>query len=167
MSLPKTIDRLYTKKEGLPKYVEIFKTPFWKEILGDMQVSFQVEEKYVTNLLAWAKKLLETMWSTSNYNAVLEQLKMINPSSMQFTEEIGAVVHHILHSVLTRLFDIRMAELDQDFLLAAIQAQLLLSVLLSELKPFVQAYLRIIDPEKFDQQLSGEDSSCAIIDVVE
>lgn len=40
-------------------------------------------------------------------------------------------------------------------------------MLLSELKPFIQAYLRIIDPEKSDQPLSEEHSSCAIIDVLE
>lgn len=167
MSLPKTIDRLYTKKEGLPKYVETFKTEFRKELLGDMSASFQFEDKSVTNLLTWAKTLLEASWSTSNYNAALEQLEQLNPSSMQFTEKIAAVVHDLLHIVLTRLFAIRMAELDQGFLHAAIQAQLCLSLLLAELKPFVQAYLRIIDPRKFDQPLSEEDCSCAMTNAVE
>lgn len=51
MSLPKTIDRLYTKKAGLPQYVELFKTQFRKELLGDMSGVFQIEDKYVTNLL--------------------------------------------------------------------------------------------------------------------
>lgn len=167
MSLPKTIDRLYTKDAGLPQYVEIFKTKFRRELLGDMTAVFRVEDKHVTDLQLWAKKLLMTNWSPSYYNAAVEQLEMVNPSSMQFTEKIAAIVHDILHTVLTRLFAVRMVKLDLETLRAAIQAQLSLSALLSELKPFVAAYLHIIDPEKLDQPLSEKDSSCAIIDVVE
>lgn len=132
-----------------------------------MSAVFQVEDKHVTYLLAWAKKLLKTNWSNSYYNTALKQLKMVNPNSMQFTEKIAAVVHDILYIVLERLFGLRMAGLNRKSLLAAIQAQLYLTKLLSELKPFVQAYLHIIDTEKLDQPLSEEDSSCAIIDVVE
>lgn len=66
---------------------------------------------------------------------------------MQFTEKIAAVVHDILYIVLERLFGLRMAGLNRKSLLAAIQAQLYLTKLLSELKPFVQAYLHIIDTE--------------------
>lgn len=132
-----------------------------------MTAVFRVEDKHVTNLLSWAKKLLMTRWSPSYYIAALEQLEMVNPSSMQFTEKIAALVHDILHTVLTRLFVVRMVKLDLKTLRAAIQAQLSLSSLLSELKPFVEAYLHIIDPEKLDQPLSEKDSSCAIIDVVE
>lgn len=58
MSLPKTI-RPALHKEGLPQYVELFKTQFQKELLGNMSAVFQVEDKHVTYLLAWAKKLLK------------------------------------------------------------------------------------------------------------
>lgn len=148
MSLPKTIERLYA---GLPQYVEIFKTRFRKELLGDMTAVFQVEDKHVTSLLIWAKELLMTHWSPSYYIAALEQLEMVNPSSMQFTEKIAAIVHDIIYTVLAGLFAVRMVKLDLHTLRAAIQAQLSLSFLLSELKPFVEAYLHIIDPEKLDQ----------------
>lgn len=94
----------------------------------------------------------------------LEQLKMVNLSSIKLTEEVAAVVHNILHIVLTRLFRLRMVKLDQSSLCAAIQAQLFLSSLLSQLKPFVKAYLSIIDQEKVKQPLSETDSLCAIID---
>lgn len=160
MSLPKTIERLYTKNA---QYVEIFKTQFRKELLGDLTAVFKFEDKQVTNLLSWAKKLLMTNRSTSYYNAALE-LEMVNPSSMHFTEEIAAIVHDLLHKVLTGLFAVRLVELDANTLRAAIQAQLSLSALLFELMPFVKAYLYIIDPEKLDQPSF---SSCAIIDVVE
>ena len=143
MSLPKTIDRLYTKKAGLLRYVEPFKTQFRKELLGDMSAVFQAEDKHVTNLLYWADHLLQANRSTLYYNAALKQLKMVKPSFMQFTEKIAAVVHNISNIVLTPLFGRRMARLDQEALLVAIQAQLDLSILLSSLKPFVQAYLNI------------------------
>lgn len=126
MSLPKTIDRLYTKKAGLSQYIELFKTQFRKELLGDMSGVFQIEDKYVTNLLDWAKKLFNTTyWTPPEYNAArdqLEQLKMVNLSSIKLTEEIAAVVHNILHIVLTRLFRLRMVKLDQSSLCAAIRA---------------------------------------------
>lgn len=87
--MPKTIDRLYTKKAGLPQHVELSKTQFRKELLGDISAVFHVEDKYIANLL-------ETNRSTSCYNAALEQLKMVNQSSIQLTEEIAAIVHDIL-----------------------------------------------------------------------
>lgn len=167
MSLPKTIDRLYTKKAGLPQYVELFKGQFQKKLLGDISAVFHVEDKHVKSLLFWADNLLGADRSTSYHNAALEQLKMAKPSSMQLTEEIAAVVHSILHIPLTLLFGLRMARLDHDTLLEAYQAQLDLSILLSSLKPFVMAYLKTIDPEKFEQSLSKEDSSCAILNFLD
>ena len=58
-----------------------------------------------------------------------------------------------------------MVKLDQNSLLAAIQAQLFLSALLSQLKPFVKSYLSIIDQEKVKQPLSDADSSCRDLEV--
>lgn len=167
MSLPRTIGRLYTKNAGLPHYLEIFKTKFRRELLGDMRVVFRVEAKHVTDLQSWAKRFLMTYWSPWYYYAALEQLEMANPSCMQFTEKIAAIVHDILYTILTRLFVVRMTKLDLETLRSAIQAQLCLTSFLSDLRPFVEAYLHIIDPEKIDQALSKKDSSCAIIDVVE
>lgn len=167
MSLPRTIERLYTKNAGLPQYVEIFKTQFRKELLGDMTTVFQVETQNVSDLERWAKKVLKTHWNYLYFHAAIVELEMADPSVMQFTEKIAALVHDILHTILTRLFVVRMAELDLETLRAAIHAQLSLSVLLSELKPFVEAYLQTIDPEKVDQLLSQKHSSWAIIDDVE
>ena len=163
MSLPKTIDRLYTKKAGLPQYVEVFKSQFRRELLADRLVVLHVEDKHINTLLVWAKNLLKTNRSTSYYTIALEQLKTVNQSSMQLTEEIAAVIHDIIHTLLSHLFGLRMAHLDRDSLLDAIQVQLSLSMFLSQLKPVIQAYLRVIDSEKY-QPLSQEDSSCAIID---
>lgn len=167
MSLPRTIERLYTKKAGHPQYVEIFKTQFRKELLGDMTAVFQVEAKNITDLQSWAERFLMTNWNPPHYDAALEELEMVDPNSMQFTENIAAIVHDLLHIFLTRLFVVPMVKLDLRTLRAAIQAQLNLSALLSELKLFVKAYLQIIDPEKLDPPLSEKDSSCPIIDVGE
>lgn len=167
MSLPKTIGRLYTKIAGLPHYVEIFKIRFRRELLGDMRVVFRVEAKHVADLQSWAKRFLMTYWSPWYYYAALEQLEMANPNCMQFTEKIAAIVHDILYTILTRLFVVRTAKLDLETLRSAIQAQLCLTSFLSDLRPFVEAYLYIIDPEKIDEALSKKNSSCAIIDVVE
>lgn len=60
-----------------------------------------------------------------------------------------------------------LARLDRGTLVEAIQAQLNPSMLLSGMKPFVQAYLKIIDPDNLEQSLSKEDSSCAIIEFLE
>ncbi len=46
-------------------------------------------------------------------------------------------MHDILYKILTYLFDIWMAKLDQNFLLVVILTQLFLSILLLELKLFV------------------------------
>lgn len=126
-----------------------------------MSAVFQVERYYVKKLLDCARKHLETYWSTPYYNAAVKELHEVNPNSMQFTEKIAAIVHDIVYTVLTRLFGVRLVSLDQVSLLAAIQAQLSLAILLSELKPLVQAYLDIVDPEKLDRP-SEKDSSCAI-----
>lgn len=167
MSLPKTIDRLYRKKGGLPQYVEIFKAPFRKELLGNMSAVFQVKDKHVICLLDWAECLLEVGSSTSCYKTALNQLKTIDPSDMKFTEEIATVVHDIINLIIGFLSKSRIAELDRDLLEAVIQVQDCLSMLLSELKPFIKAYLRSIDTEKLNQLISEEDSSCAIIGDVE
>lgn len=121
MSLPKTIDRLYRKKEGLPQYVELFMTKFRKELLGNMSAAFEVEHEHVTRLLYWAEFFLEIGGSsTSCYQTALKQLKTANPSYMQFTEEIATVVHNIIHLVIGYLSKLRMAELDRDDLEGAI-----------------------------------------------
>lgn len=167
MSLPRTIERLYTKNAGLPHYVEIFKTQFCKELLGDMTTAFQVEPQNISDLQLWAKKVLKNHWNSLYFHAAIVELEIADPNFLQFTEKIAALVHDILHTVLIRLFVVRMAELDLETLRAAIQAQLSLSALLSELKPFVEAYLHLVDPEKVYQLLSQKDSSWAIIDDVE
>ncbi len=167
MSLPKKIDRLFTKKAGLPPCIELFRTPFRKEVVGNMSSAFRVEDEHVTNFLHWAGNLLKTNESYTYYNAALEQLKVANSSSMKFTEEIAAAMHDILHIVLKRPFNLEMVRLDQRTLPSVIQAQLYLLALLSNLKPFVETYLHVVDPEKVNQPLVDEDTSSAIIGPVE
>lgn len=160
MSLPKTIGRLYTKNAGLPQYVGIFSRHFRRELLGDMTTVFRVEAKKVETLLYWASKCLKHQWNPIYYFAALQQIDRINPSSMQFTEYIAAVVHEIIYTVLRGLFVVRMARLDLETLRLAVSAQLFLSALLYELRPFVEAYLHSIDPEKLYQSLSHKDNPC-------
>lgn len=163
MSLPRTIDRLYTKKAGLPQYVELFRTQFRTDLLANRSVVLDVEDKNTNSLISWAQKLLRTNRNTSCYAVALEQLKMVNQSSIKLSEEIAAVIHDLIHKFLSHLFGLRMARLDRKSLLNSIQVQLSLSMFLSQQKPFIQAYLRAIDSEKF-QPLSQENSSCAIAD---
>lgn len=160
MSLPRTIGRLYRKNAGLPQYVEIFKTHFRKELLGDMTAVFRVEAKNVEDLHHWASKWLKHKWNPIYYFAAVQQIDRINPSSMQFTEHIAAVVHEIIYTVLKGLFVVRMARLDLETLRVAISAQVFLSALLLELRPFVEAYLHIIDPERLYQSESHKDNLC-------
>ncbi len=164
MSLPKTIDRLYSKKAGLPPYVELFRTPFRRELLADRSVVLHVEDKHINPLLVWTQFLLKTNRNTLCYTAAIEQLKMVNQSSIQLTEEIAAVIHDLIHTFLSHLFGLRMARLDRDSLLKVIQVQLSLSMFLSQLKPFIQAYLRAIDSEKIQPLCQENNGSSAIAD---
>lgn len=98
------------------------------------------------------------------YTAALEQLKIVNQSSIQLTEEIAAVIHDLIHTFLSHLFGLRMARLDRDSLLDVIQVQLSLSMFLSRLKPFIQAYLRAINSEKIQPVCQENNGLSAIAD---